>query len=199
MTFSKRNSIRCLAYGLAAAIAAVVCQPASAQVAAAGVGAGHTLWAGAEYVNYSASFPYKSGQRLTGYQFFANYDFTPHLALEADVRLLNQSNFNGETESDYLAGPQFRSGRYGRFQFYGQYLAGLGKIQFPFSIGNGSYFAVDVGGGVNYRIARHWQFRGGYDYEIWFNSPNVANQPDDPITPNGFHAGLAFTAAGRRK
>jgi opacity protein-like surface antigen len=199
MTFSKPNSICRLGYALAAAIAAAFCQTAAAQVAASGIGAGHTLWGGAEYVNYSASFPYKSGQRLTGYQFFGNYDFTAHLAAEADVRLLNQSNFYGESESDYLAGPQFRTRRYGRFQFYGQYLAGLGKIQFPFSIGNGNYFAFDVGGGMNYRIAHHWQMRAGYDYEIWFNSPNVANQPDDPITPNGFHAGLAFSASGGRK
>lgn len=68
----------------------------------------------------------------------------------------------------------------------------MGKIQFPYSVGNGSCFAVVPSGGVNYRLARRWQLRAGYDYELWLNSPNITNAPAHEITPSGFHAGFAF-------
>jgi hypothetical protein len=98
MTFSRPNPTRRTLYALAAAVAAAFCQTATAQVSATALGPGHTLWAGAEYVNYNASFPYQSNQRLAGYQFFANYNFTPSAAVEGNVRLLNQNGFHGETE-----------------------------------------------------------------------------------------------------
>jgi hypothetical protein len=199
MTFSRPNPIRFPLLALAAAVASALCQTSAAQVSATAIGPGHTLWAGADYINYNASFPYQSNQRLSGYQFFANYNFTPSAAVEADVRLRNQGSFYGETESSYLMGPQYRSRRFGRAQFYAQILAGMGRIQFPFDIGYGNYFAASPGFGINYRLTRHLQIRAGYDVELWFNSPNVANEPEDPITPSGFHAGLAFNPSGRRR
>lgn len=93
---------------------------------------------------------------------------------------------------NYLVGPQYRSHSFGKLQLYGQGLVGLGKIHFPFSVGDGSYFALVPGGGINYRLARRWQLRAGYDYEFWLNSPNITAAPAHQITPSGFHAGLAF-------
>jgi opacity protein-like surface antigen len=182
-----RNLGRALA--LAASMSAIA---AIAQVVPSGTGPGRALWVGAEYSNFDASFPYQSNQRITGYDVFADYFFTNHLGVEADARFLNFLSFHGESESNYLAGPQYRSRSLGKLQLYGQGLVGLGKIQFPFSVGNGSYFAVVPGGGVNYRLARRWQLRAGYDYERWLNSPNIANAPAHEITPSGFHVGLAF-------
>lgn len=40
--------------------------PAHAQVAPSAYRATQSLWVGAEYSNVSASFPYESGQRLSG-------------------------------------------------------------------------------------------------------------------------------------
>jgi hypothetical protein len=182
-----RNLSRALA--LAAFLSAMA---ALAQVAPSATRPGRALWVGAEYSNFDSSFPYQANQRITGYGFFADYYFRSHLGVEADARFLTFNSFHGESESNYLAGPQYRSRSFGKLQLYGQGLVGLGKIKFPFSIGNGSYFAVVPGAGVNYRLARRWQLRAGYDYEFWLNSPNITNAPAHEITPSGFHVGLAF-------
>jgi hypothetical protein len=143
-------------------------------------------------LNFDSSFPYQSNQRINGYGVFADYYFRSHLGVEADARFFTFNGFHGESESNFLAGPQYRSRSFGKLQLYGQGLGGLGRIKFPFSVGNGSYIAVVPGGGADYRLARRWQLRAGYDYEFWLNSPNITNAPAHQITPSGFHVGLVF-------
>ncbi len=193
MTIAISRSTRWRNLSLAMALATAFPAVASfAQATPSATGPDRSLWVGAEYVNVDASFPYQSNQRLTGYGVFANYFFRNHLGVEADARFLSFLSYHGESESNYLAGPQYRSRNFGKFQLYAVGLVGLGNIQFPFSIGNGSYIAVAPGGGAYYRVAGRWQLRIGYDYEFWLNSPNVTNAPAHEITPSGFHAGLAF-------
>lgn len=163
-----------------------------AQATPSASGPARGFWVGAEYANFNASFPYQSNQRLTGYGVFADYFFRNHFGVEADARFLSFLGYHGESESNYLTGPQYRSRTFGKFQLYGQGLAGLGKIQFPFAIGSGSYFAVVPGAGAYCRIAPRWQLRAGYDYEFWLNSPNVTNTPAHNVMPNGVYIGLGF-------
>jgi hypothetical protein len=152
----------------------------------------HVLWVGGEYSNISAGFPYESSQRLWGVGAFADYHLTSHIGVEAEARFLRFNSFYGETEDNYLAGPRYLAGRFGRLEPYAQCLAGLGKIQYPFAIGSGSYLALAPGAGASYRLSRRWALRGEYEYQLWPNSPNVANQASHEITPNGFHVGVAF-------
>jgi hypothetical protein len=83
-------------------------------------------------------------------------------------------------------------GTFGKLQPYAQCLVGIGKIQYPFQIGAGSYFVAAPGAGANYRFARKWSLTGGYEYQFWPGSPDVAAEPAHPIAPSGFHVGLAF-------
>ena len=69
---------------------------------------------------------------------------------------------------------------------------GLGKIQYPFSIGSGTYLALAPGGGLNYRLSRRFSLRAEYEYQMWPGSPNFTNEPAHELTPNGFHAGIAY-------
>ncbi len=194
MTIAGARSTRWRNLGLAMALAAVFPAVAAfAQAAPSATGPTRGFWVGAEYANFNASFPYQSNHRLTGYGVFADYFFGKHLGVEANARFLSFQSYHGESESNYLAGPQYRSRNFGKFQLYAEGLVGLGKIQFPFSIGSGSYFAVVPSGGAYYRLARRWQLRAGYDYEFWLNSPNVTNAPAHELTPSGFHAGVAFS------
>ena len=171
----------CLAVGIA-----------HGQVAPSATGPARALWAGAEYSNIQAGFPYQSSQRLWGIGGLADYHFTTHFAAEAELRFLRFNSFNGETEDNYLAGPRYTVRSFGKFQPYAQCLAGLGKIDYPFQIGNGSYFAVAPAGGVSYRLGPRWKVQGEYEYQFWLNSPNIADEPDHRITPSGFHVGIAF-------
>ena len=165
---------------------------ARGQVVPSAAGPGHSLWVGAEYSNVNASFPYQSGQRLWGIGCFADYTVRGHIGVEAEARFLRFNSYYGETEDDYLAGPRYMIRPFGRLHPYAKFLAGLGKIQYPFQIGNGTYLALAPGAGVDYRIGRRWSLRAEYEYQFWPNSPNIAFEPAHELTPSGFHAGIAF-------
>jgi opacity protein-like surface antigen len=192
MLFSNRLPVLRTICWIAALATGLFASATHAQVVPSATYPVHALWVGGEYSNISASFPYQSGQRLWGIGAFADYHVTSLIGLEAEARFLRFNSFYGETEDNYLAGPRYLVGRFGRLQPYAQCLAGIGKIQYPFAIGNGSYLALAPGAGANYRIARRWSLRGEYEYQFWLNSPNIANEPAHEITPNGFHVGLAF-------
>lgn len=177
---------------MAALAAGLSAHSAQAQTAPSATRTGHALWVGGEYSNISAGFPYASGQRLWGAGAFADYHLTGHIGLEAEARFLRFNSFYGETEDNYLAGPRYLPRNLGRFQPYAQFLVGDGKIQYPFEIGNGNYFAIAPAAGTNYRISRRWSLRGEYEYQLWLESPNIANEPAHRIAPHGFHLGVAF-------
>jgi opacity protein-like surface antigen len=164
----------------------------SAQAAPSAFRNPDTLWAGAEYSNFEASFPYESGKRLQGVGAFVDFNFSPHFGVEGNVRFLPIGGFEGVTESSYLAGPRYRFRNFGRFQPYAQGLVGVGKIHYPFNVGDANYFAVAPGGGVNYRLGAHWLLRAGYEYQFWLNSPGYSNQPGHQLRPNGMSIGVAY-------
>jgi hypothetical protein len=179
----------CRLTALAACLLAIATQ---AQVVPSATGPGRALWLGGEYSNIHAGFPYESNQRLSGIGAFADYHITGHFGVEANARFLRFNSFYSETEDNYLAGPRYLVGRFGKLQPYAQCLIGIGTIQYPFQIGTGSYLAVAPGVGANYPIAGKWSLTGGYEYQFWPGSTDVAGEPAHSIAPSGFHVGLAF-------
>jgi opacity protein-like surface antigen len=165
---------------------------AQAQVAPSAYGPGHSLWVGGEYSNINASFPYQSNQRLSGISVFADYNVNSPIGVEAAARFLRFNSFYGESEDNYLAGPRYVVRKFGRLQPFAKFLVGIGKIQYPFSIGSGSYLALAPAGGVDYRLSHRWAIRAEYEYQFWPGSPGFSNEPANQLTPNGFHAGIAF-------
>jgi len=166
--------------------------PVVAQVVPAGYELRHALWVGGECSSFSASFPYQSGQRISGCGAFADARWAVNLDVEGDARWLAFGGFAGSTESSYLVGPRYIFSRLDRFQPYGKFLVGVGDIHFPYQIGNGRYFALAPGAGVNYRLARRLTVRADYEYQVWMNSPGFANEPNHPLMPNGVSVGVAY-------
>jgi opacity protein-like surface antigen len=165
---------------------------ARAQAVYSGEGPGHPLWAGAEYSNIRASFPYQSSQRLQGMGVFADFHLNYRLGLVGDARFLPSGGFQGSTESTYLAGPKVFFFRQGKIHPYGKLLAGVGRIHYPYGIGDASYFALAPGAGIDYRLRRRWMLRFEYEYQLWLDSPGFANEPTHKLTPNGFNLGVAY-------
>jgi opacity protein-like surface antigen len=150
------------------------------------------LWVGADYANFSASFPYQSGNRLSGIATFADLNWSTHLSVEGEAQFLRWGGFASDSENSYLAGPRYRFNRIGPLHPYAKTLIGIGHINFPYDIGNATYFAVAPGAGAAYYLRRRWLVRAEYEYQFWLGSPGYAGQPDHPFRPNGFKVGLAF-------
>jgi opacity protein-like surface antigen len=191
LVISRRTPRLAILCWLLAAAVGLFARSATAQVVPAAIGPARAIWAGAEYSNFKASFPYGSNQRLEGVGAFFDYHLTPHFGAEAEARLLRFNRFNAEAEDDYLAGLRY-SRTYGRFQPYAQGLVGIDRIQFPFHIGSGNYLTIAPAAGVNYRVAQRWALRGAYEYQFLPGSPNIADEPEHRLTPNGFSIGVAY-------
>jgi opacity protein-like surface antigen len=166
--------------------------PLHAQVAPSAFRNPHPLWVGAEYSNINASFPYQSNQRLAGVGIFADYKLSWPVGVEADARFLHWGGYEGSTESSYLIGPKAYFLSKGRFRPYAKVLFGVGKIHYPFQIGDANYFALAPGAGTGYRLSSRWMLRAEYEYQMWPNSPGYPNEPKHPLSPNGFHVGVAY-------
>jgi hypothetical protein len=177
---------------LLAANACVTGNLARAQAVESADGPGKSLWIGGEYSNSVASFPYQNTYRLTEIGAFTDYRFSGHIGAEVETHFSLLNGFHNESERDSLAGLQYRGGRFGRVQTFGQFLVGVGQIQYPFHIGSGSYLALAPSGGATYRLDRRWALRGEFEYQIWAGSPNLANEPAHELRPYGFHLGVTF-------
>lgn len=102
-----------------------------AQVVPSAYRGADTLWVGADYSSFDASFPYQSNQRLQGLAAFVDFNLTAHWGFEGGARFLSFGGFEGVTEKTYLAGPAYRFRRRGKFQPYAQGLLGLAKNSLP--------------------------------------------------------------------
>jgi hypothetical protein len=180
--------------GIALLLCLILCfsSRTSAQAAPSAYEGGSRLWAGAEYSNLNASFPYQSGQRISGFGAFVDMHFYSHIALQGEARFLRFGGFEGTTETNYLIGPRYRFRGYGRLQPFAQCLVGNGRIHYPFQIGNASYFAIAPAAGATWQLSRIFSLQAKYEYQLWPGSPGYANEPAHELTPNGFQIGIAY-------
>ncbi len=164
-----------------------------AQVVAAGRGGNQQLFVGGFFSNFNPDYGY---QRLDGIGAFADYNVTPKFGAEAEARFLRIHQLAQIHEDTYLIGPKFNYHKR-RFTFYGKGLLGVGEFNFPLSVAHGGYFAVGLGGGVDYRLTRRLYARGDYEYQIWPgfvgppDAPSIANRPNG-LSPNGFSVGISY-------
>jgi hypothetical protein len=164
-----------------------------AQVVAAGRGGNQQLFAGGFFSDFGPDYGF---QRLYGIGGFADYNLTPRLGAEAEARFLRFHQLANIHEDTYLIGPKINYGRK-KFIFYGKGLFGLGEFNFPQNAAHGSYFAIGLGGGVDYRLSHRFYARGEYEYQIW---PGFVGPPDSAttgnrangLTPNGFSVGMSY-------
>lgn len=168
----------CLAAALLSTPAFIYAQanPTGVRKAALQVGAGFSN-ANTDYVP----------QRVNGTTIYADYDFFHHLGLEGEFRYLKDGSTN-IYEKTYEAGPRY-SRTYGRFSPYVKGLYGRGVFNFTYRgerTANLAYNMVAAGGGVDYRLLRHVNLRGEYEYQHWFSFPPHG------LTPSAFTVGGAY-------
>lgn len=165
---------------------------ANRQVTRSAEGAGQSLWVGGQYSNFEAGFPNGSNVRLSGIDAFVNFNWNHRLGLEEHNRFLSFNSWNGETEQNYMIGPRCTFLHREKLRPFAAFEVGFVKIHYPFSIGNGTSFAMAPGGGVEYRLSRQRSVRGSYEFQFLPNSPNFTNEPKFGIKPNGLSPGISY-------
>jgi opacity protein-like surface antigen len=177
-------------WAMAAVLAVAVVAQGQSTYSASGVGP--SLFVGAEYANLQAGFPINSDTRLSGVGGFVNYNWSHSIGMEARARFLNFGSWYGETQQDYLVGPRYTFLHSNTWHPYAIFNVGLVKIQYPFSMGNGTSFAMAPGGGLEYRMSHKIHLRAGYEYQMLTNSPDFTDEPKFGIRPSGFTAGVSY-------
>lgn len=178
-----KHCLSALAFSL---VAGLVTPSLSAQAIATATG--KTLAAGIAYQNIDPDYgPF----RASGFQIYANYDFSRWLGLTAEANL--QTAFSNVVflEHTYMFGARgmYRKGRY---VAYGKALVGdatasnntsnPGLLNAP-----GSYPAIALGGGLDIRMPYHITIRAiDYEDQHWFSyGPNG-------LTPHVLSFGAAY-------
>ena len=162
----------------------------SAQVAPSAYERHINLWAGAEFSNFQPD--YAPVGRLNGLGAYVDWSLNSNLAVEGEMRFLRFNTNWGESQDHYLIGPKFSTQHWLKFKPYAKFLVGVGKMNFPFNLGYGKYFAMAPGGGVDYELSRKWAVRADYEYQIWPSAPAIPGQTNNGMTPNGFSVGIAY-------
>ena len=119
---------------------------------------------------------------------FAFADVNPHwrVGLEGEARLLRWRSTEQVTESTYLGGLRVAILRPRRFQPYGKFLAGVGKITLPFGYAHGSFLTYAPGAGLDIALNNRVSIRAvDFEYQRW---PQFTY---GPLSPYGISVGVS--------
>ncbi len=134
------------------------------------------IQAGGSFVYGQADY----GTMLKGFGGYATIDFRPHFGLMLDFHQADGTN--KIYERTYEVGGRYVR-HYGRLSPYAKLMYGRGVFNFPPpsfnptgpSAGNLAYNLFAIGGGVDYRLRRHINIRGEYEYQNWLSGPGISN------------------------
>ncbi|MGA7155462.1 MAG: outer membrane beta-barrel protein [Acidobacteriaceae bacterium] len=147
-------------------------------------GPGSYVSVGGELSGFQADY----GQRvLAGGVVFAELNPTWRFGIEGEARYLRIHTDEDVTETNYLAGPRVML-KPGPLRPYVKFLAGAGKIEFPFDYAEGTFFTCAPGAGADYLIDDRWTLRlVDFEYQMW---PHFSSYGE--LRPYGISVGVSF-------
>jgi opacity protein-like surface antigen len=156
---------------------------ARAQALPAATGPGSFVSVGGGVSTFQADY----GQRVLGGGFaFVDAHPTWRYGLEGEARYLRFHTDEDVTQTTYLGGfhvyirPQ-------KFRPYVKFLAGMGRLDFPFHYARGTYFAMAPGAGIDYMVSDRVTIRAvDFEYQAW---PQFTY---GTLHPYGVSAGISF-------
>jgi hypothetical protein len=128
-------------------------------------------------VGWSLAGPDYGQKNIQGVTGFADFDFTAHIGVEADVHYIALETPEDLAENTYEIGPRYVY-RKGRFAPYGKFVAGLGDLVIQETQDNpgkysGTYFMYGFGGGLDILASHHIVVRAiDFEYQRW---PSLGN------------------------
>jgi hypothetical protein len=176
------KSLLALAGGASLFLASSLQTLAQALPAATGPGGGYTQ-VGANISAYQIDY----GKRyLGGGGFYIDANLTARYGLEAEARTLHFNEDEGVSETTFLVGPRI-SPLVGQLRPYAKLLVGRGTLNYPFNYGQGSYFVIAPGFGLDWRVGNgRFTIRAlDAEFQQW---PGFSF---GPLKPYGFSSGLA--------
>ena len=153
--------------------------PTASRVADAQIGVGYTV-AWPDYVQ----------QTFPGFAAYADFDFRPHLGIEAEFHQVFSTSGDQSFERTYdIGGRYFRT--YGSLVPYVKAMIGRGDFNYPFGFTELGYNMFAGGAGADFKVGSYLRVRGEYEFQKWISFPNGG------FTPQLVTIGVAYHFAGK--
>jgi opacity protein-like surface antigen len=122
-------------------------------------------------IGWTYAKPDYGGKAIQGVTAFGDFDFTPHIGVEAEYHYISLETPTDLGENSVLVGPRYVLTR-GKYSLYAKALVGTGDIVIQEEADNpqggaGTYLAYAAGVGLDYRTTRHIVVRGDFEYQHW--------------------------------
>jgi opacity protein-like surface antigen len=123
------------------------------------------------------AFPDYAPKNIKGVSAFADYDFSMHFGVEADIHYISLITPTDLGENTFVVGPRYVY-RKSRFAPYAKVVFGRGDLAIQESFTNpgkysGNYFMFGIGGGLDIQATHHIVIRAlDVEYQRW---PNLGN------------------------
>ena len=122
-----------------------------------------------------------SPNHLYGIGAYVDYKANRWIVVESEGHWLRFNEYLGINENSYMIGPKVPITTYKGLTPYGKFLVGIGSGSFL----NGHTTVLAYGGGVDYRLNRHFILRAfDFEYQQWFVTPR--------LYPYGGSVGIAY-------
>jgi hypothetical protein len=154
--------------------------PTASRVGDAQIGLGFSL----------GSPGYPPQTKFQGLSAYADFDFRPHLGIEAEFRQIDHSGgYSSFQRTIAIGGRYLRT--YGALAPYVKLLAGRGTFEYPYAETELGYPMLAAGAGADFAVGQSLRLRGEYEFQRWSSFPNGG------LTPQIFTVGVAYHPRGR--
>jgi hypothetical protein len=132
---------------------------------------------------FSTAIPDYTNDRFNGLGVYVDFDLTTHWGVEGEFHYVKGPAPLDLYEKTYEIGGRYHR-TYGRVVPYAKAMVGRGVFNYQYGIANLAYNMFAGGAGVDYKLRRHINLRGDFEYQRWIGFP-----------PNGLTP-LVFTLGG---
>lgn len=141
-------------------------------------------------VGYLGARPDYVQQTFSGFAAYADFDFRPHLGVEAEFHQAGSTSGDRSFERTYEVGVRYHRA-YGPLLPYVKAMAGRGDFSYPTGQTQLGYNMFAAGAGADIRIGQYLRVRGEYEFQKWSSFPNGG------LTPQLLTLGIAYHFAGK--
>jgi opacity protein-like surface antigen len=143
-------------------------------------------------IGYSIGKPDYAPQNFQGVTAYADFDFRPHLGVEAEFHQINNTNGYQSFQRTYEIGGRYLR-TYGPLAPYVKAMIGHGQFEYPYGETEAGYTMYAGGAGLDFKLSAYLRVRGEYEFQKWTSFPNGG------LTPQIVTIGVAYHLAGRSK
>jgi len=139
-------------------------------------------------IGYTLASPGYFPQHFQGGAANADFDFRPHLGIEAEFHQVNSPSGNQSYERTYEIGARyFRT--YGPLVPYVKGMIGRGIFNYPFGQANFAYTMYAAAAGADLKVRPWLNVRGEYEFQKWSGFTNGSIDPKLVTIGVAYHFG----------